>query len=94
VTPTRELGLQQWTAPASLWLMLRQALSSGVVAADELAAAYDRFVAAAGAALRTLKLGDVDPTHVSRVRRLTTARLALLKQSRDPYLLVLSGASP
>jgi hypothetical protein len=86
--------LQQWTAPASLWLMLRQAVSSGVVAADELAAAYDRFATAAGPALRTLELGDVDPAHTSRVRRLTTARLALLKQFRDPYLLVLSGSSP
>ncbi len=86
--------LRQWTAPVSLWAMLRQAVSSGLVTAEELAGTYDRFVVAASPALGTLELGDVDPVHASRVRRLTEARLALLKQERDAYLIVLSGASP
>jgi hypothetical protein len=86
--------LRQWTAPTSMRVMLRVAASSGLVAADTLAAAYDRFVAMAGPALRALNLADVDPAHAGRVWRLVTARLERLEEARDAYLTVLSGASP
>ena len=86
--------LRQWTAPTSMRVMLRGAASSGLVTADELAAAYDRFVTIAGPALRTLDLADVDPAHAGRAWRLMTARLELLEEERDAYLMVLSGASP
>ncbi len=55
---------------------------------------YDRFVALAGLALRTLDLADVDPAHARRCWRLLTGRLELLEAERDAYLMVLSGASP
>jgi hypothetical protein len=86
--------LRQWTAPTSMRVMLRVAAASGLVTAEELAAAYDRFVTTAGPALRTLDLADVDPAHARRVWRLMTARLELLEKERDAYLMVLSGASP
>jgi hypothetical protein len=86
--------LRQWTAPTSMRVMLRVALSSGLVTADALAATYDRFVTMVGPALRALDLADVDPAHAARVWRLMTARLELLEEARDAYLMVLSGASP
>jgi hypothetical protein len=86
--------LRQWTAPTSMRVMLHIAVSSGLVAAEELAAAYDRFVTLARPAPRTLDLADVDPAHARRVWRLMTARLELLEEERDAYLMVLSGASP
>jgi hypothetical protein len=86
--------LRQWTAPTSMRVMLRIAVSAGLVTAEELAAAYDRFVATAGPALRTLDLADVDPAHARRAWQLMAARLELLKDERDAYLMVLSGASP
>jgi hypothetical protein len=86
--------LRQWTAPTSIRFMLRIAVSSGLVTAEELAAAYDQFVTTARPALRTLDLADVDPAHARRVWRLMTARLELLEEQRDAYLMVLSGASP
>jgi hypothetical protein len=86
--------LRQWTAPTSMRVMLRLAVSAGLVTADELAAAYDRFVATAKSALRTLDLADVDPAHARRIWRLMAARLELLEDERDAYLMVLSGASP
>jgi hypothetical protein len=86
--------LRQWTAPTSMWVMLRIAASSGLLTADELAAAYHRFITMARPALRTLNLADVDPAHAGRCWRLMTARLELLEEERDAYLIVLSGASP
>jgi hypothetical protein len=86
--------LSQWTAPTSMRVMLRVAASSGLVAADALAAAYDRFVVMAGPALRTLDLADVDAAHAGRVWRLVTARLERLEEAREAYLMVLRGASP
>lgn len=86
--------LRQWTAPTSMRVMLRVAVSSGLVTAEALAAAYDRFVAMARPALRTLDLADIDPAHARRVWRLMTARLELLEEERGAYLIVLSGASP
>jgi hypothetical protein len=83
--------LRQWTAPTSLRVMLRVAAAAGLVTADALAAAYDRFVTMAGPALRTLDLADVDPAHAGRCWRLLTARLELLEAERDAYLIVLSG---
>jgi hypothetical protein len=86
--------LRQWTAPASMRVMLRLAAAAGLLTADELAAAYDRFLTMAGPALRTLDLADVDPAHARRCWRLMTTRLELLEEQRDAYLIVLSGASP
>jgi hypothetical protein len=86
--------LRQWTAPTSMRVMLHLAVSAGLLTASELAAAYDRLVALARPALPTLNLADVDPAHAARVWRLLTARLELLQDERDAYLMVLSGASP
>jgi hypothetical protein len=86
--------LRQWTAPTSMRVMLGVAAAAGLVSAEELAAAYDRFVAMARPALRTLDLADVDPAHARRCWRLLTGRLELLEAERDAYLMVLSGASP
>jgi hypothetical protein len=86
--------LRQWTAPTSMRVMLHLAVSAGLLTASELAAAYDRLVALARPALRTLDLADVDSAHAARCWRLLTARLELLEEQRDAYLMVLSGASP
>ena len=75
--------LRQWTAPTSMRVMLRVVASSGLVTAEALAAAYDRFVTMARPALRTLDLADVDPVHAGRAWRLMTGRLELLEDQGD-----------
>jgi hypothetical protein len=86
--------LKQWTAPTSVRVMLRLAVSSGLVTTDGLAERYDRLVTMAKPALRALDLADIDPLHARRVWRLVTQRLELLTEERDRYLIVLSGGSP
>jgi hypothetical protein len=86
--------LKRWTAPTSMRVMLRLAVSSGLVTTDGLARSYDRLVTMARPGLRALNLADIDPVHARRVWRLMTQRLEMLTEERDSYLIVLSGASP